>query len=134
MPTILSLFLLAAGKNIKDIKKEYCKDYASGKNKANDYFVGNPPKKYPHLHCGKDFLTLSKGKGAHNELKGNCGKIHDVYYDKKHFYETAGEPDNITAVLKKYFGDICPGLEPLNDVNEELPKPGAENTVPKSGR
>ncbi len=106
-----------------NIREKYCKDYAS-ETKDKDYFVGNPESRYPHLHCGKTFLTL-KMKGKKNtELEGNCEKIQEVYKDKD--LRTAGEPDKIATVLEKYFRDICP--------SQKLPKSFVSKPVKKSGR
>ncbi len=106
-----------------NIREKYCKDYAS-ETKDKDYFVGNPESMYPHLHCGKTFLTL-KMKGKKNtELEGNCEKIKEVYKDTD--LRTAGEPDKIATVLEKYFRDICP--------SQKLPKSFVSKPVKKSGR
>ncbi len=107
----LSFFFLAAGVNIK---KEYCKDYVSGTNKENEYFVGNPPNKYPHLHCGKDFLTFSESnKKTNYEKPGMCKRI------IKTFMDNPGLHKDITKVLEHFFKDNCPNEKlPVSDVNK----------------
>ena len=48
---LAALTLLVLATEAVNIKKKYC---------GNDEYVGNPGSKYPHLHCGKNFITLSK--------------------------------------------------------------------------
>ncbi len=47
-----------------DYKKVYC-----GKKE----YVGNPSNKYPHLHCGSNFYTYSKGSNDHLNMVGKKG-------------------------------------------------------------
>ncbi len=104
--TTLSLFLLAADINIK---KKYCN---------NRKFIPNE-KIYPHLHCGKDFLTLSPGRSKkHINFKqpGLCKKIFKLF-DVKDELDELDELDLhlpikvITDVLEDYFDDNCPNIE-----------------------
>lgn len=49
------------------------KDYCNGQD-----YVGNAGNKYPHLHCGKDFLVFSESKNDHKYL----GQGEDVYCER----------------------------------------------------
>ncbi len=93
--TTLTLFLLAAGVNIKK------------KNCGNQEYVGNSGGNYPHLHCDKDFLTLSEGPNQHTNYKerGECQKILKTFQDKQ---DILSKNMKITRVLQVYFEDNCP--------------------------
>ncbi len=84
-----------------NIKKDYC---------GNEEYVGNSGGKYPHLHCGKSFLTLSKSSGNHNNIQGRCTKVKEIFEDEESYYGSAKDPSAITAVLKEYYDYDCPTL------------------------
>ena len=115
-----TLLLVAEAKRI-NYKKEYC---------GNEVYVGNPPKTskeakiigriYPHLHCDKDFLTLSRIDGKHNNLKGDCNKVNEILGDIDGFYGKARKPCTITAVLVKYRDDDCPTQSKLENLLQFL--------------
>jgi hypothetical protein len=83
-----------------DYKKTYC-----GKQ---DY-VGNTGAKYAHLHCGKSFFTLSRGKKDHINFngRGNCNKVDEVLADKDNQYGTAADMQAITTALEAYKAQGC---------------------------
>ncbi len=78
-----------------NFKKDYCK---------NQDYVGNPGSRYPHLHCGKSFLTLSRSKSQHDNLEGRCNKVAELLSDPRFFYAGIKE---ITVVLQAYRKDGC---------------------------
>ncbi len=96
-----SLILMAEAVNFK---KDYC---------GNQEFIGNAAGRTPHLHCGKDHLTLTRTGGKHNGLDGNCNKVNEVLGDIPFFYGTAKNAAAITAILKKYHSDGCPTTSKL---------------------
>ena len=100
---IVSLFavILMLSVEAVNFKKDYCN---------NQEYVGNPGNKYPHLHCGKNFLTLSRTKKNHLNLQGRCNVVKRVLQDKDEYYGNAGDPNSITNVLVKYENDDCPVL------------------------
>ena len=93
-----SLLIVAEAVNFK---KTYC---------GNQEYIGNPGHKYPHLHCGKSFLTLSRNKCSHNNLQGRCNKVNEILGNIQNYYGNAGNPGAITAVLTEYQDDDCPTL------------------------
>jgi hypothetical protein len=96
---VLSVFLPVTAKAV-NYKKDYC---------GNADYVGNTGAKYPHLHCGKSFFTLSKSTGHINfNGRGNCNKVEEVLADKQNQYGTAADPGAITTALESYQGDGCP--------------------------
>ena len=82
-----------------NIMREYC---------GNQEFVGNAANRYPHLHCGKRFLTLSRSGKNHVNLQGNCNKVNSILGDIDYNYGTAADPAAITRVLRDYYEDDCP--------------------------
>ncbi len=95
---LVSFLLLASAINYK---KDYC---------DNEEYVGNSGHKYPHLHCGKKFLTLSRNKNRHNNLQGHCNKVNEILGNINGYYGNAGNSYAITAVLREYANDDCPTL------------------------
>ncbi len=87
----LTSFLLVA--EAVNYKRDYC---------GNREFVGNRKNKYPHLHCGRKFLTLSRSNCQHDNLHGRCNKVNEILGSPDRFYGKARKPCEITAVLKKY--------------------------------
>ncbi len=94
--TVLASLLLLA--NAVNYKKEFC---------GNQEYVGNPGSKYPHLHCGKGHLTVSRTHKQHYNVQGNCKKIDEILGDRKRFYN---DIPAITSVLKAYSAEGCPTL------------------------
>lgn len=92
---LAALVLISEAVNIKKI---YC-----GKQE----YVGNPGNKYPHLHCGSNFLTLSREKNRHINLIEKCNTINEILKDKLNYYGKAANPKSITTALKLYFEDVC---------------------------
>ncbi len=90
---LAALVLVSAAVNFK---KQYC---------GNQEYVGNPGHKYPHLHCGKNFLTLSRDSNRHTGLIERCNKIKEILEDN--YYGEATNTQLITAALKLYFKDVC---------------------------
>ena len=105
--TALTLFVLAA--EAVNIKKKYC---------GNQEYVGNPGSKYPHLHCGKSFITLSKAKKNHNNLQGKCNVVKNIIGDPNSYYGNAGNVQAITNALTAYENDSCPTL--LSDLIQHV--------------
>lgn len=117
-----SLLLMAEAKSI-NYKKVYCN---------NQEFVGTPIPKtkkqankiggiYPHLHCGKTHLTLSRSKnGGRNNLEGDCNKVNEILADIPGYYGTASNPAAITAVLRAYSDDDCPTESKLENLLQNL--------------
>lgn len=93
-------------------KKKYC---------ANNDYIGNAGSKYPHLHCDKTHLTLSRGKNIHDNLQGKCNKVEEILNSQDGYYGNANSPCEITAILKKYYNDGCPTESHMDDgeMNEE---------------
>ena len=91
------VFILAV--EAVNIKKSFC---------GNRDFVGNPGSKYPHLHCGKDFLTVSTTSSRHINLQGRCSNVKKVLGDSGYYYAKAEKTHEITAVLQKYEAADCP--------------------------
>jgi len=71
------LLVLAVSASAGSFKKDYCDNQEYFNRSGND--VGS---KYPHLHCGKKFVTYSKSKRNHiNFLKSaklNIGQANNV--------------------------------------------------------
>jgi len=82
-------------------KKDYC---------GNQEYVGNTGSRYAHLHCGKDFFTLSKTSSNHINFngRGNCNKVDEVLADKEGYYGTAKNMGAITTALTSYKTAGCP--------------------------
>ncbi len=80
------LMLMAEAK--VNFKKRYC---------GNREYIGNPGSRYPHLHCGRRFLTLSISSHKHHNLQGRCNKVNEILY-----YGVTLFPGAITTVLNDY--------------------------------
>ena len=85
-----------------NFKKDYC---------GNQDYLGNNGNKYPHLHCGKDFFTFSKGKKNHNNLYGPrgaaCDKVQEILNDSNALYGNAANPGAITTALQAFYNGEC---------------------------
>ncbi len=84
-----------------NFKRRYCGNYE---------YIGNPGSRYPHLHCGKRFLTLSISSNQHHNLQGHCNKVNEILGNPQYYYGNAGNPGAITTVLNDYKNDRCPTL------------------------
>jgi hypothetical protein len=82
-------------------KKDYC---------GNTDYVGNTGAKYPHLHCGKSFFTLSRSGNDHINFNGrpNCNKVNEVLADAQNQYGSAADAAAITTALEAYRDAGCP--------------------------
>jgi hypothetical protein len=91
----LSLFVLIPSVSYADLKSTYC----GGKE-----YLGNPGNKYPHLHCGKDFITYSKKSDNHAEImrgsQPSCERLRSTLDVEQ------GDGELRTA-LKKVGQDFC---------------------------
>ena len=82
-------------------KKAYC---------GNKEYLGNPGKKYPHLHCGKDFLTFSESAKKHlnlHDVKAGCKRAANVISDKDINAKTTEDPQAITKAVKAFMDAEC---------------------------
>ena len=96
MPLIV-LFLIHVEATNANYMKKYC---------GNKPFIpqGN---RYPHLHCGKDFLTLSTKHKKDNfigTLGVDCDKVKKVLNDPWRYYNNN---DDITRVLQNFHRKEC---------------------------
>ncbi len=83
-----------------NFKKAYCK--------KQDY-LGNPSNKYPHLHCGPSFFTLSRGADHVNlNSHGNCKKANELLADPPWNAKNSNDPGAITAAIMAFVADGCP--------------------------
>jgi hypothetical protein len=82
-------------------KRDYC---------GNQEYVGNTGARYPHLHCGSNFFTLSRTGSNHINFngRGNCNKVNEVLDDKDNQYGRAADPAAITTALDAYKTAGCP--------------------------
>ena len=94
----LVILVLAILTEAVNFKKDYC---------GNQDYVGNNGNKYPHLHCGKSFLTLSRSRKRHNNLQRRCNKVLEILNNWKYYYGRAKQPCAITTVLQNYYNDKC---------------------------
>ena len=99
------LFVITEAVNIK---KTYC---------GNNEFLGNRPNKYPHLHCGKNFITFSRGRFKHDNLQGRCNKVQQILANKDRLYGNAASPGEITSALQNYLNAGCPQFFLWNIIN-----------------
>ena len=95
----LVILVLTSCADVVNYKKDYC---------GNEEYVGNNGNKYPHLHCGRNFLTLSRSKTNHNNLQGKCNKVEEILADPDYYYGSAANSTAITIVLTKYQEKGCP--------------------------
>ncbi len=63
---------------------------------------GSSLRHCPHLHCGKNFITLSKGKKSHNNLQGKCSTVNRILSDVNGYYGNAGNKQAIINALTAY--------------------------------
>jgi hypothetical protein len=93
--------ILPTGAFATNYKKDFC---------GNKDYVGNTGSRYPHMHCGKSFMTLSRSSNDHINFNGrpNCNKVNEVLDDKQNQYGNASDPAAITAVLDSYKTAGCP--------------------------
>ena len=71
----VSLILFAHKASANWIK--YCRKYKYEEN-TKGVFVGNPAKSYPHIHCGKNFITFSESNSKPYLVYGDkiyCDRI-----------------------------------------------------------
>ena len=107
MKTLLVLVVLALSVLIvqaANLKKTYC---------GNQEFLGNvPATNYPHLHCGKDFITLSMGSNNHFNFfdkngKVKCNPIWNMVVSNPGSYSAAKHASLITTAVSKFYKDFC---------------------------
>lgn len=97
MPLIV-LFLILVEVTNANYREEYCE---------NSIYIpqGN---RYPHLHCGKKFFTLSVTSDIKEVFIGtrgvNCGKVKKVLDDPWRYYKNKGE---IEKVLQRFYHKEC---------------------------
>ncbi len=91
---VLSLALLP-GLAMANYKRDYC---------GGNEFIGGD---YPHLHCGKNFFTLSRSRSDHINFNGrhNCKKVQEVLSDPGREYNNK---QAITTILEAYQRAGCP--------------------------
>lgn len=99
---VAGAFLMAASKPAFAVN--YKKAYCGGQD-----YVGNAGGKYPHLHCGKDFFTLSRSKSDHINFndKPNCNKVDETLADPDRNYGSANDKAAITTALTAYKNAGC---------------------------
>ncbi|MDO9223992.1 MAG: hypothetical protein Q7U20_09820 [Caulobacter sp.] len=80
---------------------------------GDDAYIGNPGRRYPHLHCGKDFVAISKGASKHKNIikgdRGFCNAIIEArdrpdWIDRELTY-----PADMKAALVSLAAAYCPG-------------------------
>ena len=107
MKTLLVLVVLALSVLIvqaANLKRQYC---------GNEEFLGNdPPTRYPHLHCGRRYITLSLQSNNHINFfdkKGivRCNVILNMVINNPGSYEHAEYPQVIQNVATDFYGDFC---------------------------
>ena len=104
---------------INAVEANYKKDYC-----GNQEFV--PGTKYPHLHCGKGFFTLSyKGGNKHVNFVGKkgvmCSNVNKVLGSPCEYDNFNRFPAIINAI-KKFNKKECQKLVEESNENEELLK------------
>ncbi len=74
--TVLASLLLLANAARTNYMKDYC---------GKKIYFGNPGNRYPHLHCGSSFVTLSLGSANHKYLTKSgqikCNTVQEVLND-----------------------------------------------------
>ena len=107
MKTLLVLVVLSLSVLIvqaANFKSTYC---------GNQEFLGNdPPTRYPHLHCGRRYITLSLQPNHHINFfdkKGivRCNTILNMVINNPESYEHAKYPQVIHDVASKFYQDFC---------------------------
>jgi hypothetical protein len=99
--TLALLMAMPAAALAANYKKDYC---------GNQDYVGNTGARYPHMHCGKGFITLSRSGNDHINFNGrpNCNKVNEVLADAQNQYGNANNPAAITTTLEAYKTAGCP--------------------------
>ena len=86
----------------------YMKKYCGGKE-----YVGNEGSKKPHVHCGKNFFTMSWTNGHDNLVAkdgARCSKVNEILGSKDR-YSKAANPEEITNALTAFKNGECNDLE-----------------------
>lgn len=109
MKKLLTLACLAALLAPISAHANYAKDNCGGQE-----YLGNEGSKYPHLHCGKDFLTLSRSKNDHINLAPNsvkaakaCNKTAELLAAPIWNAQNTTNPGAITTALQSFQHDGC---------------------------
>jgi hypothetical protein len=97
---VIPLVALAA-----NYKKDYC---------AGSEYLGNAGGKYPHLHCGKDFLTFSTGPSKHSNLNegqgksgAGCKRAAAILADPPYTSVNTSSPQAITDAINRFVQAEC---------------------------
>ncbi len=75
--------------------------------------MGNLGSKYPHLHCGKNFLALSRERTSVHLIHkstgtAKCNKLIEILENKRKYYGGADDSEAITKALTSLYNDFCP--------------------------
>ena len=87
---------------------KYCKAYQYEKQKK-DIFVGSPAKNYPHIHCGKNFITFSESRSKSYLASGDdvsCDRIKTLL-DTPEAFNYMKDSNQAKALLMKLKNDYC---------------------------
>ena len=87
-------------------KKQYC---------DNEEYVGNEGSKKPHVHCGKNFFTMSWSDGHDNLVTkdgARCNKVKEILSSPNR-YAGAASPEEITNALTAFKRGECKKLNLL---------------------
>uniref|UniRef100_A0A1X7U4N6 Uncharacterized protein n=1 Tax=Amphimedon queenslandica TaxID=400682 RepID=A0A1X7U4N6_AMPQE len=108
---LLSFILINAVE--ANFKKDYC---------GNREFV--PGISYPHLHCGKDFFTLSYSGGSkHVNFIGSkgvqCSNVKKVL-DFPSEYGDINKHEEIQNPIRKFYMDYCESITVPCDTSSQL--------------
>lgn len=89
--------------------KGYKADYCGGSE-----YLGNAGTKYPHLHCGKDFFTFSRGASKHANLQEGqgkngqgCKKAAEILADPPYTSVNTTNPQAITNAIQAFINAEC---------------------------
>ena len=107
----ISLVLFTIGASANWTK--YCRKYKYEENKKG-VFVGNPAKTYPHVHCGKNFITFSESNSKSYLAKGGdeyCERIKATATNIDNYYMK--DADNAKALVNKLKKDYCEDMSML---------------------
>jgi hypothetical protein len=84
---------------------DYKKDYCGGV----EYVGQDDGNKYPHLHCGKNFLTFSYAANSYKNLAQNsivankkCNATDDLLNNPPYDETNTTNPGGITATLQAF--------------------------------
>ena len=99
---LLALALFVVLSEATNYKEAYCE----GKT-----YVGNAENKKPHLHCGKDSMTLKLSSGKDTSFFDKKGARCSVlsYLDKSE-WSGASDPKAITNAVNSFLEGECPHL------------------------